>query len=92
VENGARLAIEPGGPEWGDDMLAEFRAYDDEEAVFLALEQRGFRLWFYSPWRGAERQWFDPAFTGSSARERIELTKVADYPEQIGRAALMVSR
>jgi hypothetical protein len=92
VENGARLAIEPDGPEWGVGFLSEFRGYDDEEDVFRTLEQRGYSLWFYAPWRGAERQWFNPAFTGSSARERIELTKVADYPEQIGRAALMVSR
>ena len=92
VENGARLAIEPDGPEWGVEFLSEFRGYDDEEDVFRTLEQRGYSLWFYAPWRGAERQWFNPAFTGSSARERIELTKVADYPEQIGRAALMVSR
>ena len=92
VENGARLAIEPGGPEWGNDLIAELRSYGDEEDVFRALEDKGYSLWFYAPWQGAEREWFEPNFAGSGPRGRVELVGVADYPERRGRAALMVGR
>ncbi len=90
VENGARLVLEPDGPEWGSEMLGEFRAYSDEVDVLRALEERGYRLWFYAPWQGAEREWFDPAVTGSSPPVPVELVRVTEYPEQGGRAALMV--
>ena len=90
VENGARLAIEPGGLEWGNDLVAEYRNYVAEADVFQSLQKRGYSLWLYTPWQGTERKWFDPAFIGSSPPVLFEVVSGANYPEQPGRAALQI--
>ena len=89
-ENGARLAIEPGGLEWGNDLVAEYRNYVAEADVFQSLQKRGYSLWLYTPWQGTERKWFDPAFIGSSPPVLFEVVSGANYPEQPGRAALQI--
>jgi hypothetical protein len=91
VENGGRLVLESGEIGWGAGMLAEYREYVDEGDVLRALEGLGYRLWFYAPWSGTERETFVPSFAGSTVKQSFELIRVAEYSDQRGRAALMVA-